>query len=92
MLNRFYEDNVKMSRKETKRNVDIVIPLVNDILTYVHEKDERFKAQPLHVGSYYSHLKVSRADEFDYSVVLDIPSSVLGSGNKPVYYGFDENK
>jgi hypothetical protein len=59
VLNRFYEDNVKMTKEETKRNVDIVMPLVNDILTYVHQRDERFKIQSLHVGSYYSHLKVS---------------------------------
>jgi hypothetical protein len=37
MLNRFYEDNVKMTRDETNRNVKIVMPLVNDILTYVHQ-------------------------------------------------------
>jgi hypothetical protein len=43
----FYEDNVKMSREETKRNVDIVMPLVDDILTYVHERDKRFKIRPL---------------------------------------------
>lgn len=91
MLNRFYEDKVKMSREETKQNVDIVMPLVDDILTYVHQRDERFKIKPLHVGSYYSHLKVSRADEFDYSVVLDVPSLVWCSGT-PAYYGFDENK
>jgi len=91
MLNHFYEDNVKMTREETKRNVDIVMELVDNILTYVHQRDERFKIQPLHVGSYYSHLKVSRADEFDYSVVLDIPSLVWCSGT-PAYYGFDENK
>ena len=92
MLNRFYEDNVKMTREETKRNVDIVMALVDNILTYVHERDERFKIRPLHVGSYYSHLKVTRADEFDYSVVLDIPSIVWGSGSTPAYYGYDENK
>ena len=91
MLNRFYEDKVKMTREETKRNVDIAMPLVNDILTYVHQRDERFKIQPLHVGSYYSHLKVSRADEFDYSVALDTPSFVWTSVT-PAYYGFDENK
>ena len=79
MLNRFYDDKVKMSRRETKRNVGIVMPLVNNILTYVHQRDERFKMQPLNVGSYYSHLKVSRADEFDYSVVLDTPSYKWGS-------------
>ena len=92
MLNRFYEDNVKMTREETKRNVDIVMALVDNILTYVHERDERFKIRPLHVSSYYSHLKVTRADEFDYSVVLDIPSIVWGSGSTPAYYGYDENK
>jgi hypothetical protein len=91
MLNRFYEDDVKMSREETKRNVDIVMPLVDDILTYVHERDKRFKIRPLRVGSYYSHLKVSRADEFDYSVVLDTPSLVWTSGTS-AYYGFDDNK
>ena len=91
MLNRFYEVDVKMSREETKRNVDIVMPLVDDILTYVHQRDERFKIQPLHVGSYYSHLKVSRADEFDYSVVLDTPS-LAWTGGTPAYYGFNENK
>lgn len=91
MLNRFYEDKVKMSRDETKQNVDIVMPLVDNILTYVHQRDERFKIKPLHVGSYYSHLKVSRADEFDYSVVLDIPSLVWCSITH-AYYGFDENK
>jgi hypothetical protein len=67
------------------------MPLVDDILTYVHERDKRFKIRPLRVGSYYSHLKVSRADEFDYSVVLATPSLVWCS-RTPAYYGFDENK
>ena len=34
---------------------------------------------------------MSRADEFDYSVVLATPSLVWTSGT-PAYYGFDENK
>ena len=93
MFNRFYDDKVKMSRRETKRNIGIVMPLVNDILTYVHQKDKRFKIKPLKVGSYYSRLKVSRADEFDYSVVLDISSLVWSSAvYTPAYYEFDENK
>ncbi|CAC5397076.1 unnamed protein product [Mytilus coruscus] len=75
MLNRFYEDNVKMTRNETSQNVEFVKPLVHGILQYVHERDKRFQIQPLNVGSYYSNLKVSRADEFDYSVVLDAGSS-----------------
>ncbi|CAG2205567.1 unnamed protein product [Mytilus edulis] len=91
MLNRFYEDNVKMTRDETSQNVNFVTPLVNDILQYVHERDKRFQIQPLNVGSYYSHLKVSRADEFDYSVVLDAGSSFRWSTGTPAYYGFNES-
>ncbi|XP_076106668.1 protein mab-21-like 3 [Mytilus galloprovincialis] len=91
ILNRFYEDNVKMTRDETKQNVEFVKPLVQDILQYVHERDKRFQIQPLNVGSYYSHLKVSRADEFDYSVVLDI-GSLAWTTRKPAYYGYNENK
>lgn len=68
MLNRFYENEVKMVREETQRNVNFVIPIVHDILTFVHNKDKRFKIQQENVGSYYSRLKVKRADEFDYRV------------------------
>ncbi|XP_052072249.1 protein mab-21-like 3 [Mytilus californianus] len=92
MLNRFYEDNVKMTRDETSKNVEFVIPLVDDILQYVHERDGRFKIQPLNVGSYYSRLKVSRADEFDYSVVVDIGSSLVWTTGTPAYYGYNGNK
>ncbi|CAC5397074.1 unnamed protein product [Mytilus coruscus] len=81
-----------MTKDETKQNVEFVIPLVNDILQYVHERDRRFKIQPLNVGSYYSHLKVSRADEFDYSVVLDVGSSLAWSTGKPACCGYNENK
>ncbi|CAG2257888.1 unnamed protein product [Mytilus edulis] len=92
MLNNFYEDNVKMSRNETSQNVIVVTPLVNDILQYVHERDKRFQIQPLNVGSYYSHLKVSRADEFDYSVVLDAGSFMVWTPGTPAYYNFSENR
>ncbi|XP_071177922.1 protein mab-21-like 3 [Mytilus edulis] len=78
-----------MSRNETRQNVNVVMPLVNDILRYVHEKDKRFQVQPLNVGSYYSHLKVSRADEFDYSVVLDVGSSLDWGIGTPSYYGYN---
>ncbi|XP_063449019.1 protein mab-21-like 3 [Mytilus trossulus] len=91
MLNRFYEDNVKMTRDETKQNVEFVKPLVQDILQYVHDRDKRFQIQPLNVGSYYSRLKVSRADEFDYSVVLDVGSSLGWTTGTPAYYGYNSN-
>ncbi|XP_063447830.1 protein mab-21-like 3 [Mytilus trossulus] len=91
ILNSFYEDNVKMSRNETSQNVNFVTPLVQDILQYVHERDKRFQIQPLNVGSYYSHLKVSRADEFDYSVVLDAGSFMNWTPGTPAYYNFSEN-
>lgn len=92
MLNKFYKDDVKITKLEIKHNADFVIPLVNSILQNVHELDERFKTQPLHVGSYYSRLKVSRADEFDYSVVLDARSSLSWIPTTPVYYGYHRNR
>lgn len=91
MLNKFYEKNVKMIKDETKQIIDFVNPVVENILEYVHKKDKRFQIQPLNVGSYYSHTKVSRADEFDYSVVLDVGSTFVWGPGKPIYYGMDRN-
>lgn len=72
MLNIYYENNVKISRADTKRTVQTVMPVVHNILKQVHKYDSRFKIQPLNTGSYYSHLKVAKSDEFDYSVILEI--------------------
>ncbi|CAG2257889.1 unnamed protein product [Mytilus edulis] len=80
-----------MTEEDTKQNVNFVIPLVNKILQYVHERDRRFKQQQLNVGSYYCHLKVTRADEFDYSVVLDIGSSLDWGIGTPSYYRYNGN-
>lgn len=92
LLNKFYDDHVKMIRDETKQNIKIVMPIVEDILQYVHSKDRRFKCKPLNVGSYYTHLKVSRADEFDFSVVLDTEGHLVWSSKSSCHnYGFDEN-
>ncbi|XP_071177925.1 protein mab-21-like 3 [Mytilus edulis] len=73
LLNKFYGDHVQMNKVETARNIKEVMRIVRKILDHVHKKDRRFKRKPLRVGSYYTHLKVSKADEFDYSVVLDVP-------------------
>ncbi|CAG2185162.1 unnamed protein product [Mytilus edulis] len=73
LLNRFYDDHVKMIRDETRQNIKIVMPIVEDVLQLPH-----------------THLKVSRADEFDFSVVLDIPKLVWCSDNSSHSYGFDE--
>jgi len=87
-LNRYYENKVKMKRNETSRNVNIVIPIVQGIMDYVNARDERFRKQPLNVGSYYSNLKVSTADEFDFSIVLDVPKLQWCTGRQR-FYGFD---
>ncbi|XP_063447832.1 protein mab-21-like 3 [Mytilus trossulus] len=90
LLNKFYDDHVKMIKNETSQNIEIVIPIVKDILQYVHTKDRRFKSQPINVGSYYTHLKVSRADEFDFSVVLDTPQLDWCRDDSDHKYGFDK--
>ncbi|CAC5397073.1 unnamed protein product [Mytilus coruscus] len=40
-----------MIRDETRQNIKIVMPIVGDILQYVHSKDRRIKIQPINVGS-----------------------------------------
>ena len=73
VLNKYYTENVQMSREDTKKSVSIVMPIVNDILEKIHAKDKRFSAQPSCSGSYYQGLKVDRADEFDINMpILDI--------------------
>ncbi|XP_060068440.1 protein mab-21-like 3 [Ylistrum balloti] len=91
ILNQYYEKNVKMRRDETERNTKVVLPLVEDILRYVNQRDKRFMIQTVKVGSYHTHLKVKRADEFDFSVVVDVGQLHWKSDTQPRYYGFDSN-
>lgn len=79
-----------MTKVETTRNIKKVMRIVKDILTYVHNKDRRFKRKPLRVGSYYTHLKVSKADEFDFSVVLDIPPLDWCNDDSSYIYKFNK--
>ncbi|OWF38397.1 protein mab-21-like 3 [Mizuhopecten yessoensis] len=90
-LNRYCDKKVLMKRDETKRNVTKVLPLVDEILRYVHSRDRRFLIQPLKVGSYNTQLKVEKADEFDYNVIVDVGKLVWGPG-KTRYYGFNNTR
>ena len=90
-LNGFYEQRVKMKREEVKKSVAIVMPIIHDVLSYVHKQDPRFRIEPLNGGSYYQHLKITRADEFDYNVVFDIERPVWGT-SKPTFYKWDMNR
>ncbi|XP_071177924.1 cyclic GMP-AMP synthase-like receptor 1 [Mytilus edulis] len=92
MLETFYKNNVKLTKDETKEILDFVKPIIDYIVQYVHEKDKRFKLHQLNVVSYYSRLKVSRADEFDYSIVLDSEPYWGWTTVTPAYYKFDGNK
>ncbi|OWF38395.1 Protein mab-21-like 3 [Mizuhopecten yessoensis] len=87
-LNRYCDKKVLMKGDETKRSVAKVLPLVDEILRYVNSRDRRFLIQPLKVGSYNTHLKVKKADEFDYNVIVDVGKLVWAPG-KTRYYGFN---
>ncbi|XP_033733572.1 protein mab-21-like 3 [Pecten maximus] len=90
-LNCYCDEKVLMKRNETKRNVKEVLPLVNEILRYVNARDKRFLIQPLRMGSYDTHLKVEKADEFDYNVIVDVGKLIWGPG-KTRYYGFNDTR
>lgn len=72
-LDKFYDDHMKMIKDKTRKNIRTVMPIVTNIFQYIHNKDRRFKCQPVNVGSYYT-LTVSRAYECDFRVVLDTPN------------------
>ncbi|XP_033735598.1 protein mab-21-like 3 [Pecten maximus] len=91
ILNHFYENDVKMRRDETKRVTKEVLPLVDELLRYVNQRDSRFLIKTEKVGSYHTHLKVKRPDEFDFSVVVDV-GKLYWSNSYPRNYGFDEFK
>jgi len=79
MLNKFYDDAVKMNRDETIDNAKSVVSIVEKIMKHVESKDKRFGKKVLKVGSYYSYSKVSAADEFDMCVVLNTSPTVFHS-------------
>ncbi|XP_063447833.1 protein mab-21-like 3 [Mytilus trossulus] len=89
MLDTFYKNNIKLTKDETKDILDFVKPKIDYIVQYIHERDKRFKLRPLNVGSYYSRLKVSRADEFDYSVVLDSGPYLVWTTQTPAFSACD---
>ena len=69
-LNYYYENNVKMSRENTKESIAIVMPVINQVLKRINQQDKRFSGQPACTGSYYQGLKVNRADEFDINIPI----------------------
>ena len=86
-LNRYYADNVQMSRGNTKKSISIVMPVINDVLKKINRQDPRFSGQPLCTGSYYQGLKVDRADEFDINVpILGVDVDEMEWGDYPDLY------
>ncbi|XP_033735596.1 protein mab-21-like 3 [Pecten maximus] len=92
ILNHFYENNVKMRRDETKRVTKEVLPLVDELLRYVNQRDSRFLIPTVKVGSYHTHLKVERPDEFDFSVIVDVGKLYWSNKFCPRNYDFDKSK
>ena len=93
MLNRYADEKLKMSKQETKKAVDAVVPIVQNIVREIHKLDSRFKDQPYHVGSYYQGLKVDRADEFDMNIPLTGFGEFLWSDLQTLptrHYGFND--
>jgi hypothetical protein len=90
-LNYYFNNKVQIKREETKRAKALVLPLVTKILKYVNEKDPRFGAVPLGVGSTYQGLKTKSADEFDFNVILQGTGQWSCGPTQKRYYNFVEN-
>ena len=89
-LKQYFSNHVQLKREETTDIVGKVIPEVHKILEKIHQLDNRFRKNPFCAGSTYQGLKVRRADEYDFSVVLEGIGDVewdLGD-ERPRYYSF----
>ena len=90
-LNHFYTNEVQLRRAEIKKAVDITLPIIDEILKDINQRDPRFSRQRECVGSYWQGLKVERADEFDVSVPLNISDKFVWGERKQCYYDVDPN-
>lgn len=78
-LNRYYADEVQLSKKDTSKILDSVMADTEEIVKYINQLDNRFGAEAQRGGSYYQRLKVGEADEFDLTIPL------LGIGPRQWY-------
>ena len=90
-LNYFYTNEVQLRRAEIKKAVEITLPIIDEILKDINQRDPRFSRQRVCVGSYWAGLKVEKADEFDVSVPLNISDKFVWTESKDCYYKVDPN-
>lgn len=90
-LNRFFADEVQLTRDTSKCVVAKVLPKIHEILQAVHEKDVHYKQNATSVGSYYQGLKVEKADEFDFSIPFHIGTKLTWvPAGKQQHFGFND--
>ncbi|XP_070575174.1 cyclic GMP-AMP synthase-like receptor 1 isoform X1 [Ptychodera flava] len=71
-LNRFYDQKVQLKGNEMTETLQEILPILRNIMDYVSKRDPRFTNELIPSGSYYEGLKVSKPDEFDFMVPLNI--------------------
>ncbi|XP_043942233.1 protein mab-21-like 3 [Protopterus annectens] len=71
VLSKFLNEEVWISREESKKALDKALSKVTTILQCMEERDPRFGSQPHKSGSYIERLQVSDPDEFDFMVPLE---------------------
>ena len=71
LMYKYLDNNVKLNKEETSQVIQVVNKKVEDIVKYIHEQDDRFKAKPKKTGSYPQGLKVEAPNEFDFNILLD---------------------
>ena len=90
LLNSYFHENVQLSQIDAEKRRDIAFPNVEKILAYINDRDPRFGKVPSRVGSYWQGLKVKKADEFDYSVILEGLDNFHLINSGPRYYNFNK--
>ncbi|XP_062256973.1 cyclic GMP-AMP synthase [Platichthys flesus] len=79
---------LKIKRIEKSNTAIVVNKLIDNIIKHLKENTNCFTtAEPLRTGSYYEHVKISKPDEFDIMLSMDVDRvDIKPFGDKGAFY------
>lgn len=68
ILRRYLQQHLTISKDEFERTKNDILPVVNQIIQKIKEKDQRFNMKLEYRGSVYEKVKIKQANEFDFDL------------------------
>jgi len=88
-LQQYFDAEVVPAKEETEKIKSVLKRDLDKLFNFIKENYPRLYLQVANVGSSYQGLKVTRSDEFDYTLYIDINTEWdLNYTSSGVFYGF----